>query len=118
MAREPDPIKKVRFSHQTNKLTTARISNALGDLYRVRIHSHLTSVQTRTVENAITALEHEYRSLLTLPIINSYSMTTGELLGAKPDLKRIVEERRIFANQFVSQSKLLGSIRNILKLLR
>lgn len=100
------------------KAAKNRIINALGDLYRVERHSSsMSAAQKRSVKDAIVALEAEYTALLPSLDTVDYADVAEHLNTAKGDLEAIRDERVALANAFVSATKILGSISQILKLI-
>ena len=101
----------------SNKKAKDRIINALGDLYRVERHSvSMTPAQKSAVRDAISALEAEYMAILTASGPASYQKVTNAFKNAKSKLDKIVAERNAIANSFVSATKILGSLTQVLKL--
>ncbi|MEM7721623.1 MAG: hypothetical protein AAF376_04560 [Pseudomonadota bacterium] len=121
MVKEPDPIKKDASRTRwikTNRRAISRINNALGDLYRLRLHSDLNRDQAQFITETIYALEAEYRMLLDISRDAEYSPIGGQLQRVQHHLEHIAYSRQSLANEFVSSAKLHGSIRSVLYLLR
>ncbi len=101
-----------------NDQVKRKILNALSDLYYIQRHNdHMTSDQSKAVEDAIATLEREYIALGGRAPEGAYDAINGRLKTAKTSLTKIKEERAELATQFTSAAKILGSVSRILALL-
>jgi len=101
----------------SNRLAKDRIINTLGDLYRVQRHTQgLSATEKASVEASIDGLEQEYLALLGFNEGTTYASVTQAFKDAETNLQEVKDERIRMANYFVSASKLLGSITQVLKL--